>query len=583
MESLTNKFRCREHPDEQITLATYDTSFPNSLFCVKCVKENKTPPGVVLLADYFSQYQELNHSLPNLAGNELCIEINEALKQESKIMAMLTTHLEAEKTRVNRAFENLIKDLSGTIDSLKKEALAKLDKQLILLQANFSFLHEQSDILNGVSNETSFPLNLSTLTSENDLHNVIKKINRQIEKRKALSKSKSPDKLIQTFEKSIRDNLGKLSSFTTEPLPKCNLDEKFIETPTYFQFKQQFFQQIQKKTGLSNSLETLRLYPLTTFSNIITSLEEEDLISQWISKESPVKFNLMYQGSKDGFSAKDFHRLCDKVPSLLVIIKSTNDSTFGGYTGQPFGTPEFASEVNKESRSNLKLMDETAPQTFLFNLNSKEIYIPNENSSSISTSPSSGPIFGQGDLQISDNCNTTLSHSILNTYAGIQPRLETKVVKSLCKDSASFYVKEIEAYEVILGSSVEEKIFDSHPKKHELSQQWLLERKAHEVSKESDKRLQQDVETLRELLNAERNPVVNPIALKHLKPVSQSFCLFGEERTDSENMNTQKEDDSDEREFQDHDKDGSDDDDYDYDESEIKALEENNAWSYRFS
>ena len=44
------------------------------------------------------------------------------------------------------------------------------------------------------------------------------------------------------------------------------------------------------------------------------------------------EFNLLYRGSKDGFTHQAFHSKCDKQGPTIVIIRSHHDKTFGGFT-----------------------------------------------------------------------------------------------------------------------------------------------------------------------------------------------------------------------------------------------------------
>jgi len=46
------------------------------------------------------------------------------------------------------------------------------------------------------------------------------------------------------------------------------------------------------------------------------------------------QWNLIYRASQDGFEASKFHSKCDTLSNTFIIIKSTNDFVFGGYTEQ---------------------------------------------------------------------------------------------------------------------------------------------------------------------------------------------------------------------------------------------------------
>ena len=48
------------------------------------------------------------------------------------------------------------------------------------------------------------------------------------------------------------------------------------------------------------------------------------------------KFELIYKGSRDGFSPKSFHSKCDNQGATLCILRSKDGDRFGGYTNIPW-------------------------------------------------------------------------------------------------------------------------------------------------------------------------------------------------------------------------------------------------------
>jgi hypothetical protein len=52
--------------------------------------------------------------------------------------------------------------------------------------------------------------------------------------------------------------------------------------------------------------------------------------------ESVPKFNLIYRGSEDGFTARDFHRKCDNFSNTLIVVQSTQSNIFGGFVSEPW-------------------------------------------------------------------------------------------------------------------------------------------------------------------------------------------------------------------------------------------------------
>ena len=58
-----------------------------------------------------------------------------------------------------------------------------------------------------------------------------------------------------------------------------------------------------------------------------------DLISlQMTIKKNTIKFELIFKMSRDGTSCKDFHNLCDNKGPTLILIQTTKNRIFGGFT-----------------------------------------------------------------------------------------------------------------------------------------------------------------------------------------------------------------------------------------------------------
>ncbi|KXJ28532.1 uncharacterized protein LOC110238831 [Exaiptasia diaphana] len=147
-------------------------------------------------------------------------------------------------------------------------------------------------------------------------------------------------------------------------------------------------------------------------------------------------YNLLYRGSRDGWSADTFHCLCDNAgPTVTVIRKGS--SVFGGFTQQSW------------SGSGSK----TDPNAFLFSIVNpsglgpvKLPLIEEDDEDTISCNPCQGPVFGNGrDLGVVDhpnrtNCITRLGNSF-KCPAGQVPTLFLAGI-------LTFTVSEIEVYGV---------------------------------------------------------------------------------------------------------------------------------------
>lgn len=112
-------------------------------------------------------------------------------------------------------------------------------------------------------------------------------------------------------------------------------------------------------------------------------------------------FELIYRGSRDGFSSKKFHELCDGKGCTLSLIRNNKGSVFGGYTTLPWESPE--SQTFKRD-----------PESFLFSWDSKKILrLENPEENCIRMNKDYGPGFGSRnvcDLALFNNCNENFSN-----------------------------------------------------------------------------------------------------------------------------------------------------------------------------
>jgi len=93
---------------------------------------------------------------------------------------------------------------------------------------------------------------------------------------------------------------------------------------------------------------------------------------------------LLFRGSKRGFRGKKFHSSCDSHSNLLVLVKSTKNKIFGGYTGSN-RYPWFTNEYNESGSS------------FLFSVDYLEIY-SNSGKGGLKNHDDCGPEFGVSGL-----------------------------------------------------------------------------------------------------------------------------------------------------------------------------------------
>ena len=160
---------------------------------------------------------------------------------------------------------------------------------------------------------------------------------------------------------------------------------------------------------------------------IINGIEE-------IIKKNNVKLSLIFRMSEIGDKSEDFHNYCDNKGPNLVLIKTTNNKIFGGFT-----------PLNWDKKGDLIL--DKLNQTFIFTINNmKIINAKNNGYKSIKCQANSGPIFGDWDFGLRENLRIGISYATSKSSFLTENNLELTGSKG---KSENFETNELEVYKVI--------------------------------------------------------------------------------------------------------------------------------------
>ena len=291
--------------------------------------------------------------------------------------------------------------------------------------------------------------------SESEFALFIQALNDQVNQRKELAKeSKDIESEITKKKEDLFEKVRDFKASLSGEFPSFDVshkEDKALESLK--KTSEMLSMQLSEINDLSHPLSSMQ--SRLAGSKILSSSEEEALISKEISNSGKVRYKLLYQGSRDGYGASDFHKLCDYQSPLLVLIKSNSGSRFGAYTEREFSHQQMGGYLHDPFQSQSQ---ENQSLSFLFNLDKKKIYVTNyllHISSTLMSSPQMGPCFGSQDLTISDKCDVNLNCSVLNYYRekgsllGPQDFLlgmNPSNLNSLNEGSSQFLVKEIEVY-----------------------------------------------------------------------------------------------------------------------------------------
>jgi hypothetical protein len=117
---------------------------------------------------------------------------------------------------------------------------------------------------------------------------------------------------------------------------------------------------------------------------------------------------LLWRGSRDGFSASEFHRRCDGKPNTLIVILDTKGNIFGGFT-----PTEWESRIwnGKDGRASNLFKADNTQSSFLFTVKNPNNIPPRKfplktdrRDFAIVCDSKLGPHFS--DIGVSDHCRT---------------------------------------------------------------------------------------------------------------------------------------------------------------------------------
>jgi hypothetical protein len=155
------------------------------------------------------------------------------------------------------------------------------------------------------------------------------------------------------------------------------------------------------------------------------------------------RFNLLWRGSRDGFTAQEFHRRCDGRANTLTLISDTDGNVFGGFT-----------PVKWESGNTYKGDDSL--RSFLFTLRNPHGVPPRKfalkaegKQWAIYCGSTDCAVFGNTDIHVRDNCNRhRISYTWIGTRWSDRPYTNDTAFEDFLTGAREFTLKEIKIFEI---------------------------------------------------------------------------------------------------------------------------------------
>ena len=168
-------------------------------------------------------------------------------------------------------------------------------------------------------------------------------------------------------------------------------------------------------------------------SEIINDINNIFLIINRLIKDFPnISFELIYNPTNKNETSENFHKICDGKENVLVLIKTTDDIKFGGFTSVGFNS---TSGYTKDDKA------------FLFSLDKNKIYNIKKGCNAIFCGTSYGPSFTG-----TSSFNICIENNIFKTKQHTSPARDNcyEIINDyeLNKGNYYFYVKNLEIYHV---------------------------------------------------------------------------------------------------------------------------------------
>ena len=193
-------------------------------------------------------------------------------------------------------------------------------------------------------------------------------------------------------------------------------------------------------------------YKMRINSQILTEDEEAMLYAMVVDhlKSKTMDFVSIYQGTEDGFGFDNFWKKCDMIEPAFVIIETTKNKVFGGYTSIGFTKNTSLGTANSDGTYTRK--DENA---FIYSIRNDPKYPPKifpvleaHEDKAILFFDEYLCCFNNSGIWLQEDCNLTGKNNGC-TGRGYISRLEREGYLNGTKGHIPFTVKELELFQIL--------------------------------------------------------------------------------------------------------------------------------------
>ena len=418
-----------------------------SLLCAECIDcmEGNQKPERYIIETYLAKIAQSYSLIPKL--QQLPDSTIQILNTENEMVANFTHHIEQEKEKVNNMIDKLRQSVYQKLEMKKRQLIANLDAQVKSFEDVLTYYKQKM---------YHYKEGQEIVPSFESLYKEVIKMNHATELKKYLQLHYENMKNSEVFAQIKEEKAKKLLTDAIKAMESDLMNAQLIKPTICFEGNNENLEELLKKWSeqVESTINGLKIEvkdpvkPITfhfqnsmDFDSVIldNSIENKKMVATWVFetlKANQGPFKLLYRGSRDGFSTKNFHEKCDNKGPTVMIIKSNYGKVFGGFT-----------DISWDSSNSWK----TTKNAFLFSVDKKGKYTikPDCEGFAMRCHENYGPSFGNGhDLYISDKCNTNHSSYSNFPYSFVCNEYINQGHSDYLAGAYTFTVAEIEVYSV---------------------------------------------------------------------------------------------------------------------------------------
>jgi hypothetical protein len=445
MEKVKQSFslQCPAHPAEKIGLLNVDHKAKKIGYCYDCLGESDEDGAVIkalkpvssYLKDTSNFYEKCRQRAHN--DGEPPAEFLEELSKKGERNDNFLQHIDQEKCRVEKSFNEIRRIVEQIINDKEKECFELLDKETSrLLEAYRDYENlfmigwpKPSDIQNIFPGIDQLKERMSQIKSMDQLQAFMTGIQEDIKTQDFYFKEENGLSKIKT---KMNDLIHGMS------IPDCSLpkiqSQIFNSENIESLMKDLMKGFTQQEIQVENSV--ISRFQAPAYGSKIIADEQFETLRNWLPQGYKFDLKLLFRGSFDGMSAGEFHEKCDAKGATITLIKchfngALSSKTVGGFLDQSWHSRDSYS-ISKEA--------------FLFSLAEQsgnsvkcpilESYFGN----AFQGHPQYGPMFGKGsDLYLETDLTT----------GGIYPSSYSNAGALKDGNESVFNVEEVEVFQVL--------------------------------------------------------------------------------------------------------------------------------------